>query len=90
MRRWGWGYSAAGVRWDCGWAWSCGGDGAGCCGDGDGDAVSDEQAALVHRVVQGAVIEAQDGAQSTVRSNVFDQLGGRDVWPAGRSGESQR
>lgn len=57
----------------------------GCCGDGDGDAVFDEQAALVHRVIQGAVVEAQDGAQSTVRSNVFDQLGGRDVWPAGRS-----
>lgn len=44
--------------------------------------------ALVHPVVRAAVLEARDGGQVTVRSKLFDQLRGPNVWPQVYDGRS--
>jgi nitronate monooxygenase len=42
----------------------------------------------VHPVYQKAVIAAQDGGQSTIRSKLFDNLRGPNVWPYAYDGRS--
>ncbi|OSS54852.1 hypothetical protein B5807_00770 [Epicoccum nigrum] len=44
--------------------------------------------ATPHPVVQASVLEASDGGQVTVRSTLFDQLGGPNIWPQGYDGRS--
>lgn len=42
----------------------------------------------LHPQYQAAVLEAQDGGQSTTRSKVFDQLAGPNIWPSPYDGRS--
>lgn len=44
--------------------------------------------ALVHPAVQASIIEAKDGGQITIRSKLFDQLRGPNIWPELYDGRS--
>lgn len=43
---------------------------------------------LVDPVVQASIVEAKDGGQVTVRSKLFDQLSGPNIWPEAYDGRS--
>lgn len=43
---------------------------------------------IVHPIYQAAVLEARDGGKVTVRSKVFDELKGPNIWPEGYDGRS--
>lgn len=43
---------------------------------------------IINPIYQAAVLEARDGARSTVRSKVFDELNGPNIWPESFDGRS--
>lgn len=43
---------------------------------------------IVHGKYQSALLDAEDGGQSTVRSKLFDELRGPNIWPEGYDGRS--
>lgn len=43
---------------------------------------------VIHPKYQAAVLEASDGGQATVRSKVFDELRGKNIWPEEYDGRS--
>ena len=43
---------------------------------------------LVHKEYRKRILEAQDGAMSTVRAKVFDELRGKNIWPVEYDGRA--
>ncbi|OCL14314.1 inosine monophosphate dehydrogenase [Glonium stellatum] len=43
---------------------------------------------IVHRKYRAALLDAKDGGQNTVRSKIFDELRGPNIWPEAYDGRS--